>query len=544
MDGRCIPSGEVQVTLYWNTPHDLDLIVTNPLGESISLHQTQEAANCGGIFGAESHGLCESTERPGIERVFWPADSAMPGDYSVSVILEDACGGVDEGEFEIEIISKAAVSHHSLPIPKSSNEEALKAFHITSFIVPEASCIPWCAKGSCGPDGCGGSCGACDALGYCAPVLSDEPICLPRSPENRDLNHCTADDCTDPLCSDEPVCEETSTPHDEVCNNTLDDDGDGVIDCNDADCSTHAGCLSRSQKDLSENCSNGIDDNGDGFVDCEDSHCLEASACTPLSCSTYFGCLAEKGCACAVGDDCPEPGTQEFTQCQQLCLQNKGCNEQCKEALGPTFLPKLDDYMECASTTCGLTETLDEYYECMTLNCTPQTAQCFYVGTSDCAEFHFECAPTCGQDEACTEACVDNLSPEGYTDAVQWDMCRSFLCDLDKDGSIDSEACHYTGSFFGCSQSAGSCIPEDTFLAEGQCVSVAQCVTACDSLGNGACVTNCLSLMDTSSLSSVEALFQCGISYCGSGESALTPSCLWNAFTNVCIPEWSTCQGS
>jgi hypothetical protein len=570
IDGRCIQTGEVAVTLRWNTAHNLDLVVTNPLGEFLS--KANEWTTEGGVLGAQSHALCMLTETPGIEHVYWPLGSALPGSYSVSIIVEDGCEAADNGEFEIEIISKGSSASHVLPIPESNSQDQKSAVHITSFIVSPEPCVPSCTPGACGTDGCGGSCGSCDTIRYCAPHLALDPICLPEPEEVDSGDDCTLDECGLEQCIDDPVCADTSEEdaptlqctiddcHDlkcvnspvckaesvqsigEVCDNGMDDDLDQAIDCNDSDCAKDAACVSGTAK--IEQCGNGIDDDDNGLVDCADKHCANATPCTTQSCSTYYGCLAEQGCTCALGADCPEPGTDAFSQCQLVCYKDTPCEASCEDALPGAFQKNLVSYKTCAEDECSLSETLDEYYECMTANCTPETAECFYTGASDCADFYFFCAPECGLDEECMDFCADELSPTGYKDAVTWDSCRLELCDLDADGTLDSEACYYTGSFFGCSAAAGTCMPDQSLQGMGNCVSVAQCVAACDTLSNAACVTSCLELVGESDTPEIEALFQCGISYCGSGESALTPSCLWNAFTNVCIPEWSTCQGS
>ena len=75
-------------------------------------------------------------------------------------------------------------------------------------------------------------------------------------------------DCDDPDCSGAPVCSQA-----EICNNGIDDDGDGLIDCADPDCSNAPVC------NRVEICNNGIDDDGDGLVDCADPDCSNAPIC-------------------------------------------------------------------------------------------------------------------------------------------------------------------------------------------------------------------------------------------------------------------------
>lgn len=75
-------------------------------------------------------------------------------------------------------------------------------------------------------------------------------------------------DCADADCASTPDC---APPED--CGNGLDDDLDGRVDCEDTDCEGRAECAPV------EDCSNGADDDADGLVDCEDADCLEAETC-------------------------------------------------------------------------------------------------------------------------------------------------------------------------------------------------------------------------------------------------------------------------
>ncbi len=58
----------------------------------------------------------------------------------------------------------------------------------------------------------------------------------------------------------------------EDCENGVDDDGDGLLDCEDGDCSCLSSCY--------ETCNDGVDNDDDGLVDCEDDECY-AEACHP-----------------------------------------------------------------------------------------------------------------------------------------------------------------------------------------------------------------------------------------------------------------------
>ena len=71
------------------------------------------------------------------------------------------------------------------------------------------------------------------------------------------------DDCDGTV--DEGVCVG------EICGNGVDDDGDGLQDCEDAECIGDPSCV--------EDCDNGTDDDGDGVADCLDDDCWGLGAC-------------------------------------------------------------------------------------------------------------------------------------------------------------------------------------------------------------------------------------------------------------------------
>lgn len=57
----------------------------------------------------------------------------------------------------------------------------------------------------------------------------------------------------------------------EECTNTIDDDADGLIDCDDSDCSMHSSCTSVFV------CADGLDNDGDGAIDLGDAGCASVT---------------------------------------------------------------------------------------------------------------------------------------------------------------------------------------------------------------------------------------------------------------------------
>jgi hypothetical protein len=75
-------TGELQVSLAWDGPSDLDLMVVCPGGEQIFF---QRRSGCGGTLDVDMNAQRHS-QTP-IENIFWPQNSAQAGRYKVRVSL-------------------------------------------------------------------------------------------------------------------------------------------------------------------------------------------------------------------------------------------------------------------------------------------------------------------------------------------------------------------------------------------------------------------------------------------------------------------------
>jgi len=83
-EGCGYSSGDVQITLAWNTGADLDLYVYDPQGSRIFYSQPQ--APSGGVLDQDARGNC-NTSQPNnrIENVFWGGVQPPSGRYTVEV---------------------------------------------------------------------------------------------------------------------------------------------------------------------------------------------------------------------------------------------------------------------------------------------------------------------------------------------------------------------------------------------------------------------------------------------------------------------------
>jgi hypothetical protein len=84
-------TGDVQITLRWDGPADLDLYVTDPNGEQLSFGSTSTSS--GGQLDVDANAACGTAAAAPTENVFWPAGGAPLGTYLAGVSLYDACGG-------------------------------------------------------------------------------------------------------------------------------------------------------------------------------------------------------------------------------------------------------------------------------------------------------------------------------------------------------------------------------------------------------------------------------------------------------------------
>ncbi len=156
--------------------------------------------------------------------------------------------------------------------------------------------------------------------------------------------HCAAAaggvDCSRPGCSE--LCAEN-------CFDAVDNDGDGLVDCDDADCDGLARCQ--------EVCGNGLDEDGDGLIDealCIQEDCGNgldddfdgATDCADLDCGP--GCVER----CADGSDNDDDG---LVDCEDGdCATHGSCVEVCDDQYdndGDALIDCWDD--DCAGPGCA-----------------------------------------------------------------------------------------------------------------------------------------------------------------------------------------------
>jgi len=89
-----VGGGDVQVSLNWNTPTDVDLHVVEPGGDEIFYGSRTSAT--GGQLDLDSNAAC-NLDNKNNENIFWNTGTGPAGEYIVRVDLWDACATATSG---------------------------------------------------------------------------------------------------------------------------------------------------------------------------------------------------------------------------------------------------------------------------------------------------------------------------------------------------------------------------------------------------------------------------------------------------------------
>lgn len=84
-----LPTGDIQVTLTWNTAADLRLLVRDPAGDSVFNDQRQIGS--GGQLVATGNINCTVSPTTPVSYIYWPTNLARGGTYEVDVLNRNAC---------------------------------------------------------------------------------------------------------------------------------------------------------------------------------------------------------------------------------------------------------------------------------------------------------------------------------------------------------------------------------------------------------------------------------------------------------------------
>lgn len=103
-DGCGYESGEVQITVAWNSAADIDLYVTDPSGETLFYNEQHNRSPIGGHLDHDARGDCRRAQKnPRIENAYWPAP-ARAGSYRVELHYFSPCTGAAMTEATLSVV--------------------------------------------------------------------------------------------------------------------------------------------------------------------------------------------------------------------------------------------------------------------------------------------------------------------------------------------------------------------------------------------------------------------------------------------------------
>ena len=134
----CTPtpsSGDVQILLSWNNYNDLDLICTDPFGETVFFRNRRVSS--GGQLEIDMNVEYPDTRTP-IENIYWEPGRAPNGTYNIYLLYyrrhEPA---IDETPYHIKVLYGGKTDNYNGSIKKADN-----AIHICTFTLGTASHNP------------------------------------------------------------------------------------------------------------------------------------------------------------------------------------------------------------------------------------------------------------------------------------------------------------------------------------------------------------------------------------------------------------------
>jgi hypothetical protein len=95
-------SGDVQVTLSWNSTDDLDLWVSDPNGEVIYYGHSTSISN--GALDVDANAGCANKTNQPVENIFWPTGQAPRGEYVISVNYYAQCETTASIPFTVRVL--------------------------------------------------------------------------------------------------------------------------------------------------------------------------------------------------------------------------------------------------------------------------------------------------------------------------------------------------------------------------------------------------------------------------------------------------------
>jgi uncharacterized protein YfaP (DUF2135 family) len=102
-----LPDGDIQVYLTWNTGADLQLLVRDPVGQSV--YDDTPQVNSGGLLASDGNVNCVAANGSPVSYIYWPVSLLRPGIYETEVWFQNTCNDTQPVEFTLTIVVRGQV---------------------------------------------------------------------------------------------------------------------------------------------------------------------------------------------------------------------------------------------------------------------------------------------------------------------------------------------------------------------------------------------------------------------------------------------------
>lgn len=128
-------TGDVQVTLRWDTDADLDLAVIDPFGDEVSFVEPRVLS--GGQLDVDANQGCFERMASPVENIFWPDGEGAVGDYTAVVDMFLLCNDAEPANYTLDILVDGEVITYTGSIANDLQESDRYSFTLAEGLSNE-----------------------------------------------------------------------------------------------------------------------------------------------------------------------------------------------------------------------------------------------------------------------------------------------------------------------------------------------------------------------------------------------------------------------
>lgn len=121
-----LPTGDIQITLVWDTNADLQLLVRDPSGRSV--YDDSLSVPSGGRMTAQGNLNCVASLTTPVSHIYWPTGLGRGGDYEIEVWYQYECN--DTRNVNATLYITVAGQQTAVPLTPSFNDRYVTSFRV------------------------------------------------------------------------------------------------------------------------------------------------------------------------------------------------------------------------------------------------------------------------------------------------------------------------------------------------------------------------------------------------------------------------------